>query len=158
MKISSKWKVNVKPIDDLAAFAGSMTQVVQEEAEDSFGVIGNALLDELRYYPAPIPNSDYVRTMRLRDGMDVRFSLTSEGAEINVKNDVPYTRLVVGSFAQNASAAKAFQAQIHRGRWPVASETISFWYEAYREDFEERFFKRLGGFGTSTVSRRARTR
>jgi hypothetical protein len=158
VKISSKWKVNVKPIDDLAAFAGSMTQVVQEEAEESFGVIGDDLLDELRYYPAPPPNSTYVRTFELRNGMKVGFSRTSEGAQVEARNDVRHAKPVVGSFAQDVSAAGAFQAAIHRGRWPLVSQTLSFWFEAYTEDFDARFFKRLGGFGTSTVTRRAFTR
>jgi hypothetical protein len=156
--IRSKWRINAKPIDDLAEFAADFENIVYGLAEDSYSVMADDLLDELRYYPPPPPNSTYVRTLKLKNGWKLHLYRGSEGAHIIVENDVGYTPLVAGSLAQALAAAKAFQARIHQGRWPLASETVSFWFEAFKEDFDERFTRELGKFGTSTVSRRAFTR
>lgn len=156
--IRSKWRINTKPIDDLAEFAGSLNTLVGELAQESYQAVEDGFLDELRYYPAPPPNSTYVRTMRLKNGWEIHLDLTSDGASIIVENDVKYAKYVVGSLAQAEAAARAFQARIHQGRWPLASNTVSFWFDALKEDFEDRFTRELGKFGTFTVTRRAFTR
>jgi hypothetical protein len=156
--IRSTWKINTKPIDDLEAFAGSFAEIVADMVEESYNAFAPDLLDELRYYPPPPPNSTYVRTFTLKNGWRIHLYRTADGAQIVIENNVSYTPLVVGSLAQALAAAKAFQARVHEGRWPLASETISFWFAAVKEDFDERFAKELSQFGTSNVSRRAFTR
>jgi hypothetical protein len=156
--IRSKWRINAKPIDGLAEFAGSFNALVGELAEESYRDVEDGMMDELRYYPAPPPNSTYIRTMRLKNGWKIHLDRTSDGVSIIVENNVGYAPFVVGSLAQALAAAKAFQARIHQGRWPLASETVSFWFTALKEDFDERFVRELGKFGTSTVTRRAFTR
>jgi hypothetical protein len=157
VRVSSKWKINTKPIDDLAEFARDFEGIVYGLAEQSYNTMADDLLDELQYYPAPPANSTYIRTFALRNGWKIHLQRTSEGVAVIIENPVGHTVYVVGSLAKALSAARSFQARVHAGRWPLASETVSFWFEAWKEDFDARFAQELGKFGTSTVTRRAFT-
>jgi hypothetical protein len=156
--IRSTWRFNTKPIDDLIEFAGDFENIVFGLVEEAYNAFAPDLLDELQYYPAPPPNSTYIRTFRLKNGWRIHLFRGEGGISIVVENDTEYGPLVVGSLASAIAAAKAFQARVHEGRWTLASETLSFWFEAVKEDFDDRFAKELSQFGTSTVSRRAFTR
>lgn len=155
MRVKSKWKFNTKPLDDLVEFANDFENIVYGLVEESYNAFAPDLLDELEYYPAPPANSTYIRTFALKNGWKIHLYRGSDGIAIVIENDVGYTSLVVGSLAKAIAAARAFQARIHQGRWILASETVSFWFEAVIEDFDARFAKELGKFGTSKVTRRA---
>lgn len=156
--IRSRWKVNTKVLDDLAAFAGDFTRIAGDIGEDLINQFDDGLLDELRYYPPPPANSSYVRTYRLREGWTVTIQRESEGFSIIINNPTPYAKYVVGSLATARATAASFQADIHKGRWPLTTDTVSFWFEGYLEAYQARFMNELGKFGTISSSRRAFTR
>lgn len=159
MAISQKWVVNTKPLDDLAHFADSFEQIAFGVFDEVAQEIEPLLLDELRHYPPVPPGSTYIRTFRLQEGWHV-FILQQAGSFIiRVSNEVEYSQWVVGSLAQAIAAAAAFQRVFHREHgWQLATETVTFWFEAFMEAFEQRFADELGQFGTFTSRRRARTR
>lgn len=149
---------NTKPIEDLAAFAGDFVRLSNEMATRAFDRIESDFLDELRYYPAPPPNSTYVRTFTLRDGWTLRVEEADGGFALVIENDTPYSKYVVGSLAKARSAAAALQADVHRGRWPLAKDTVDFWQAAFFELYNEEFARELSRFGTTSTSQRAFTR
>lgn len=156
--IRQRWKIDTKVLDDLAAFAGDFTRMSADIGERAYRRIGDDLLDELQYYPAPRPNQQYQRTMRLKNGWDVGFERSNDGFGVEIENDTPYAKFVVGSLAQSIATAASFQAWMHKGRWPLATETILFFYEAFLEVYQDEFARELAQFGTTSTSRRAFTR
>lgn len=156
--IRSKWTINTKPLDDLAEFAGDFARIAADIGEDVYRSIEDDLVDELRYYPPPPPNSSYQRTFKLRDGWEVSYGRDGNGFSVRVSNDTSYSRYVVGSLAQARSAAASFQADVHKGRWVLAADTVGFWFESFMQEYEARFAAELSKFGTSTTRRRAYTR
>lgn len=157
--ISTKLQTNTRILDDLEAFMDDYSRMVSEAGERAYDRIRDPLLDELRYYPAPRPNQRYVRTMRLRDGWEVSFQRASGGFQVIVSNDVPYAKFVVGSLAQARAAAASFQAWMHKGRWPLATETVAFWLEAFREELADEIRKEgLDRFGSTRSRQRGFTR
>jgi hypothetical protein len=156
--ISSKLTTNTRVLDDLSAFADDFSRMAADIGQRAFDQINEPLLDELRYYPPPRPNQKYVRTLRLRDGWTVEYRRASGGFQIVVGNKTPYAKFVVGSLAQARAAAASFQAWMHKGRWPLASETVTFWMEAFHEEFRKEFNQELAQFGGASSSRRGFTR
>lgn len=156
--IRTRWQINTRILDDLAAYAGDFDRMAADIGERAFTRISDDLLDELQYYPATRPNQTYQRTYRLRDGWDVGFNRESDGFAINIENDAPYAKHVVGSLAQSLAAARAFQAWMHQGRWPLATETVAFWFDAFMEVYQDEFMRDLAQFGSTGASRRAFTR
>lgn len=157
--IQTKLTTNVQVIDDLVEFMDDYADMVTEVAERVFERISAPLLDELRYYPSPRPNQKYIRTYKLRDGWEVAFRRSTVGFEILVSNDVFYGKFVVGSLAQARAAAASFQAWMHKGRWPLAFETVAFWFEAFREELAIELRKEtLDRFGAINSRQRAYTR
>lgn len=158
--IKSTWKVNVQPLEDLSYFADSFG----EEAFDIFEAVGAEieplLLDELRTYPPVPPNSTYRRTYKLRDNWQVRiYAAGSDQFRFEVSNDTDYAVWVVGSLAMAREAAARFQQAFHKANgWQLASDTVTFWYEAFLEEYQQRFEDELAEFGGFTLTRRARTR
>jgi hypothetical protein len=151
-------RTNTQISDDLIQFVDSFEVMAAEIGERVFGRIQDDFLDELRYYPAPRPNQRYQRTFKLRDGWEVSYRRTEGGFLVTVANDVPYAKFVVGSLAQARAAAASFQAWMHKGRWPLATETVTFWLEAFNEEFAAEFQRELGRFGSTASRRRAFTR
>lgn len=156
--VRSRWAINTKPLDDLAEFAADIGRIAGDLGETAFTQIEDGFLDELRYYPAPPPNSTYVRTFTLRDGWTLSLDRTADGFSVVVNNSTRYAKYVVGSLAKARAAAAKLQARIHQGRWPLAHDTAEFWFEAFFEVYNDLFAKELGRFGVSSVSRRAFTR
>jgi hypothetical protein len=70
---------------------------------------GQAIVRRMKEYPAPPPQSLYVRTGTLGGG----WTLTSNTNGYTVRNNTPYTKYVVG----NAYGLE--QAWMHVGRWQV---------------------------------------
>jgi hypothetical protein len=146
-------------LDDLNAFMDDYTRLVSDAAERAFHRILAPLLDELRYYPAQRPNQKYDRTYTLRDGWNVAFRRAATGFEVIVSNATFYAKFVVGSLAQARAAAASFQAWMHKGRWPLAFETVLFWFEAFKEELKNEIRKEtLDRFGSTTSRQRAFTR
>lgn len=154
--LKSRLIVNARPFDELRRFQHFLTDyngVVGDLMKETLQVVRPPLLDELQFYP-PVPaGSRYRRTYRLRRGWDVRLVNSGEGYEIQVVNGVVYTKWVVGSFDQRRN----YQTAVHqRNGWPLARNTVRFWFAAARDDFSARFNKYLSGFGVLTINRRNR--
>lgn len=155
--IHQTWVTDTRPIDELLDRLEQFDDLVAEIGLETFDELYPSLLDELQYYPAPIPGSKYVRTFKLKRGWRIHLQRTGDGFAIVIENAVSYARYVVGSLAQALAAAKAMQARIHQDRWPLASESVTWWYDVFREVFQDKFDARLADFGTVTISRRAVT-
>jgi hypothetical protein len=156
--IRQRWDVDVSGTQDLISLANRYEDLVMQSAAEAFGGTQDDLLDELQYYPPPPSGSTYIRTFKLRGGWRLGLRRTDRGIEIVIENDVPYAALVVGSLAKAIAAARAFQARVHQGRWPLATETVSFWYEILIETFEEILGEKVQLIITAQSSRRAFTR
>jgi hypothetical protein len=157
--IASKLTTDTRVLDDLSAFMGDYTRMVSDAAERAFNRILGPLLDELRFYPVPRPNQKYDRSYKLRDGWNVAFRRASTGFEVIVSNATSYAKFVVGSLAQARAAAASFQAWMHRGRWPLAFETVIFWFEAFKEELQNEIRREtLDRFGSTASRQRAFTR
>lgn len=70
---------------------------------------GQAIIRRMKEYPAPPPQSLYIRTGTLGGG----WTLTSNTNGYTIRNNTPYTKYVVG----NAYGLE--QAFMHVGRWQV---------------------------------------
>lgn len=151
-------RTNTQVLEDFNAFADSFDALAADIGERVFNQIHDDFLDELHYYPAPRPNQRYKRTFRLRDGWEVAYQRNTGGFLVTVTNGVPYAKFVVGSLAQARAAAASFQAWMHKGRWPLAAETVAFWLEAFEDEFKTAFNQELAAFGTTSSRRRAFTR
>lgn len=157
--ISAKLQINTRVLDDLEVFMDDYVPMVSDAGARAYDRIREPLLDELRYYPRPRPNQRYVRTMRLRDGWEVSYQRSTGGFEVIVRNDAPYAKFVVGSLAQARAAAASFQAWMHKGRWPLATETVEFWLEAFKEELQNEIRQEgLDRFGSTRSRQRAFTR
>jgi hypothetical protein len=143
---------------DIEQFVKDFNRMSYELGETAFKSIREPLLDELKFYPPTLPNQKYIRTYRLRRGWKAGIKrLNGVTFALIVSNDVEYARFVVGSLAQAESAAASFQAAIHQGRWPLASKTVGYWYDAFLEELDDAFAKELSQFGTIRKTRRAFT-
>jgi hypothetical protein len=156
--IRSKWKTDTRVLDDLATFAGDFDRIAADIGEEVFREMEGELLYELQDYPPPIANSDYVRTMTLKNGWVISFGRQAGQFFIGIENDTSYSKYVVGSLAQARAAAASFQAEVHKGRWVLARDTIDSWFEDWMQRYSARFAKELSMFGKTTTSRRAYTR
>lgn len=149
---------NTQVLDDLSAFMDDFNRMAADIGEAVYGEMQADFLDELQYYPPPRPNQKYVRTYTLRDGWTLQFRRGSRGFDVLVGNRTPYTKFVVGSLAQARAAAASFQAWMHKGRWPLAIETVEFWLEDFKQEYRERFKRELEPFGSTSTRQRAFTR
>ena len=149
----------VEPLDALKAWLNDIQDTGRDLAEQVWQEIRVPLLDELRFYPPVPPNSRYRRTFRLRRGWAAVLERTTDGYRIVVSNDTRYTQWVVGSLAQNRNAAARFQQDFHnRNGWPLATDTVTFWINAFDEEYEKAFNAELDGFAQTYNKRRAFTR
>lgn len=162
--IRSRWKTDTKVLDGISNYAKRFDQRCFELGEEVYKRLVDDVLDDLKTYPAPPPKSKYVRTGRLRDSWHIGIVAVPGGFTIEIYNDatdergVEYPKYVKGSLAKaRATAAKA-QAWMHKGRWPLAHDTVEAWYELFMEEYQAEFAKDLTDFGTSTTRRRAYTR
>ncbi len=159
MTVRTTLKTISEPDKDIVQFADDFARLSKKIGQRAFKKIEIPLLDELRFYPPERPNQRYVRTYRLQRGWKagiVQLGVNSFG--LVVSNDTDYTAFVVGSLAQAISAAARFQADVHRNRWQLATETVKFWFEAYLEELNKEFESELAQFGTIRNSQRAFTR
>lgn len=156
--LRQRWDVDVSGTQALIDLASRYEDLVMESGEEAFNRLGPDLLRDLEQYPPPLPHSDYIRTFTLGGGWIIGIRRTSRGVEVVIENDVPYAKYVVGSLAKALAAARSFQARIHRDRWPLASETVSEWYEAFIGVFEEILSEKVQLTINATTSRRAFTR
>lgn len=139
-------------------FVDDFNQRTYDIGQRAFKTIQAPLLDELQFYPPELPNQRYIRTYRLKRGWKAGVSrIGGDKFALVISNDVNYTVFVVGSLAQAESAASRFQADIHQGRWPLATNTVKFWQDAYIEEIEKEFALELAAFGTVSNNRRAFT-
>ena len=158
MSVRTTLKTISEPDKNLEHFVDDFTSIAQELGNKAFAKIREPLLDELKFYPPALPNSRYVRTYRLRRGWKAGIArLGTDRFGFVVSNDVEYTVFVVGSLAQAESAAARFQADVHKGRWLLATKTVKFWFEAYLEELEKEFANELSDFGTIRNVQRAFT-
>lgn len=156
--IRSRIRSDTRVLTGLSNYAARFNERVTQAGEAAYNQLADVLLDDLRTYPPPPPNSTYVRTFALRNGWVLGILKDSGGFAIELSNKVPYAKYVVGSLAQSLEAAGAFQAMIHKGRWPLASETFAAFRDLFLEAFNAEIAKELKDYGTVTTSQRAYTR
>jgi hypothetical protein len=159
MAIKQNWLVNAQPYADLMHFVDSFEDMAYGLFVETAAEIEPLLLDELRHYPPVPPGSKYIRTFRLQNGWFV--DIIQSGGEFlfQVGNDVEYAQFVVGSLAQAVAAAARFQRDFHKAHgWQLGAETVTFWFEAFMEEYRGRFNAELAKFGTTSGGRRASTR
>lgn len=158
MTVKMTLKTISEPDNDLLHFVDDFTSIAQDIGQETFRDIENNLLDELKFYPPPPPNNRYVRTYRLRAGWKAGITrISNDRFALVVSNDTEYTAFVVGSLAQALSVAARFQADVHKNRWRLASETVAFWFDAYLEKVDAGFKTELSKFGRIRNTRRAFT-
>lgn len=176
--IQIKWQANLQPLDDLIAFVDAFDEINVEIGEEVVSAIEPFLLDELHYYPGEVKypiqwtserqrkaffatdgfgaGIPYRRTGRLRDAWRVVSDVQGGAFTMRVENDADSARFVVGSLAQNVSAAQRFQQRFHANTgWPLATETVAFWLDAAQEEYQRILRDRLDEMGTPAFSRQA---
>lgn len=178
--IRSRLFIDTAPLDELEAFLTSFSDVVVEVGEAALDEVRPHLLDELRYYPGPVQYPIDWQTEKQRraffatDGFGqgiptrrtgelaaawaVEGETTAAGFAIVVTNRKPSARFVVGSLAKARQAASRFQQRMHANTgWPLATDTVAFWFEAAQERFQARLAQRIASFrrrGVTTPLRR----
>lgn len=157
--ITQAWLVSTDPLDDLIYLANSFGQIGYDIFQQTAAEIEPFLLEELRHYPPVPPGSKYVRTFKLREGWAVRIGQVGVTQfRFDVYNRTHYSAWVVGSLAQNRAIAESFQREFHRANgWQLATDTVTFWFQAFLELYQEKFDGVLAGYGTLKTKRRART-
>lgn len=156
IRATIKTQSNVLP--GLSNYAARFNQRVAEIGERAFGALEDVTLDTLRDYPPPPPNSTYVRTYTLRNGWHASITRESGGFAVVFENDTSYAKYVVGSLAQARAVAAKAQAWMHKGRWPLAADTLQAFQDLYLESVNAEIAKDLANYGRVTTSRRAFTR
>lgn len=162
--IRAHMKFDTRALDYLSNYADRFAQRALDIGERVYDQLADEALEDLRRYPAPPPNSKYVRTYRLRNSWRIGLIPASNGFTIEFINDardkrgVEYSKYVQGSLAQARAAAAKAQAWMHKGHWPLAVDTVNAFYELFMEAYQEEFKKDLQDYGTTSSSRRAFTR
>ena len=159
MVVKIKQTTDVTLLEDMKAYTEGYNKLVADEGRRIFEGIKPPLLDELRFYPDKPPNSTYERTNTLKEGWFAEFQSGQNGFNANIGNDTDYTQWVVGSLAQDRDAAARFQQEFHANNgWPLATDTVGFWLDAYVEDLDAWHQEELSQFGGINQKRRAYTR
>ena len=136
-------------IDDIVDFIDVFPDIAFKIGKESFEIIREPLLDTLRIYPPELPNQKYIRTFKLRRGWKAGIQRIDHNRfAIVVSNDVEYTSFVVGSLSEALALAVSFQADIHRGRWELATLTVQHQFDDFLRIYEGKMGKLLD-FGTS---------
>ncbi len=149
--IRQRYESNFASAFGLEQLAKDFPKIALETGREAFGDIREPLLDTLRVYPPKLPNQKYVRTFKLRRGWKAFIQPISPNSfAVVVSNDTDYTSFVVGSLAQAVSTAAQFQADIHRGRWNLATTTVSIAFEDFLKAYDKRLASKLSKFGTVT--------
>jgi hypothetical protein len=162
--IRTRWIVDTSVLDSLSNYAARFDQRAFEIGERVFDSLADDVLEELRFYPPPPPNSDYERTYRLRNGWQMNIVPATGGFTIEILNTAtdkrgrPYSKYVKGSLVKARAAAAKAQAWMHKGRWPLAFDTVQAFYDLFFEAYGEEFQRDLAAYGTTSVNRRAFTR
>jgi hypothetical protein len=159
MTVSIRMTSNVRALEDLAVYFDDIAANSREVAERVYREISGDFIADLQFYPPVPPNSRYRRTFRLRRGWTIELAFEGNETRLIVRNRTRYTQWVVGSLAQDRNAAGRFQRAFHaRNGWPLATDTVKFWFDAYAEEFEREFRRELGEFAETAIKRRAATR
>lgn len=150
--IRQRFESNFTPfLKEYEQFARDFPKVAYEVGQDVWQAKREPLLDTLREYPPPLPNQKYIRTYRLRRGWKAFIQrVNANSFAVVVSNDVDYTSFVIGSLAQATSVAASFQADIHRGRWKLATTTVGLAFEDFLKAYDDKLAQRLAQFGTVT--------
>jgi hypothetical protein len=177
MPISTRLEVDIQPIEELSYFMTDFQSEVYRIAGYTADEVQPYLLDELYYYPPPAKhpiqwtserqrkfvmaklrrenNIPYSRTYSLRKGWRVGLAQVADGFAFQVQNDAEYTQFVVGSLAKDTSRARAYQQQFHRKTgWVLASDTITFWFDAFYERLNENVQQELSYIAGDVNTRR----
>ena len=155
---------NTSALDEYASYIDHIEERAFEIGQEVYDRLADDVLDELRQYPPEPPGSTYRRTYRLKNGWEIVIVPAAGGFTIEIRNDATsrtgraYPKYVVGSLAAARATAARFQAWMHKGRWPLAIDTVNAFYELFLEEYRIRFARELADFGTSATRRRAVTR
>lgn len=162
--IRTHWKIDTKVLDGLSNYAARFDQRCFEIGERVYNKLADDVLDELRVYPSPPPNSKYVRTYRLYNSWRISIIPATGGFTIEILNDATdkrgkeYSKYVKGSLAKARAVAAKAQAWMHKGRWPLAADTVNAWYELFMEEYQAEFAQDLANYGATSARRQAFTR
>jgi hypothetical protein len=156
--------VDTRVLDSISNYADRFSQRALEIAERVYNQLADEALEDLRKYPPPPPNSKYKRTYRLRNGWRMELAPAAGGFTIVFINDATdkrgrsYPKYVQGSLAKARATAAKWQAWMHKGRWPLAFDTVDAFYDLFMEAYQDEFKKDLADFGSTSSSRRTFTR
>jgi len=162
--IRTQWTTDASVLDAYVDYIDSFEERAFDIGERVYNSLADDVLDELRTYPPPPAGSKYKRTYRLKNGWQMSIAPSSGGFTIEIRNDAisprgqSYPRRVVGSLASARATAAAIQAWMHRGRWPLAFDTVNAFYELFMEEYQAAFARELADFGSTVSRRRAFTR
>lgn len=150
--IRQRYESTFEPfIKEYESFARDFPKIALETGQEVFKVQREPLLDTLRFYPPELPNQKYVRTYTLRRGWKAYIQVINPNSyAVVVSNDTDYTSFVVGSLAIAESVAASFQADIHRGRWELATKTVGAAFAEFLKGYDQRIAQKLAKFGTVT--------
>lgn len=98
------------------------------------------------------------RTGALANAWIVTFH--GEGTRFNVvvQNEVPASRFVYGSLAQNLSQAARFQQGFHKTTgWPLASPIVQFWLQEAMNEWRRQMIERISQETGIVIKQRAYT-
>jgi hypothetical protein len=110
---------------------------LRESAAQTFPAVKAQSISDLQNYPPPKPNSNYVRTNRLKQGWDARLASRPDGVALIYENGVEYTDLVMGSLLADRETAIAFQTDMHRDTgWPYAIDITNDAFEQFADIIE----------------------
>lgn len=105
----TRLSIEVKGADIVRKGLQDLSAEIPKIGREQIYRAGQAIVRRMKEYPAPPPQSLYIRTGTLGGG----WTLTSNKDGYTVRNNTPYTKYVVG----NAYGLE--QAFMHVGRWQV---------------------------------------
>lgn len=164
-------------IDDFETFTNVIDVINDEILEEVRDEIAPPLLDELEEEVAPVKYPIQWTSERQRkaffatDGfgagiptrrtgkLQAAWVVEVRGNAIVVENKSEIAKYVVGSLAQNRSAALRFQQRFHANTgWQPATDTVKKHMDRASDLHIEKFDDRLKGLASSTQKRRAFTK
>ena len=153
--IRARFESNFAEIDTgFGELVKDFPKIALETGREAFAVQREPLLDTLKFYPPELPNQKYIRTYRLRRGWKAYIEkINGNKFAFVVSNNTEYASMVVGSLAQAVSIAASFQADIHRGRWKLATTTVGLAFDDFLKEYDKQLSVKLSKYGK--VSRRS---
>ena len=147
--ISTRYKSTFTQKSGPVELTKEFPKIMIETGHETWGQLEQPTLDLLRFYPPELPNQKYIRTYKLRRGWKAFIhQIDPRSFAVTISNAVDYTSFVVGSLALAESVAASFQADIHKGRWPLATITAKKAFADFLQGFDKNLSNKLSKYGT----------